>query len=96
MSESFRNSDGGVIVGDLVAVINKNRQYLSDIDGQIGDGDHGINMAKGFNQAAAALEAEWVGVDLVSHAHRSSFGRASLMDLHHFVRRPHSRLSGKT
>ncbi|MBV9299219.1 MAG: dihydroxyacetone kinase subunit L, partial [Verrucomicrobia bacterium] len=26
-----------------------NKAYLSDIDGKIGDGDHGINMAKGFN-----------------------------------------------
>lgn len=28
--------------------IVENKQYLSDIDGLIGDGDHGINMAKGF------------------------------------------------
>ena len=28
--------------------IQENKQYLSDIDGAIGDGDHGINMNKGF------------------------------------------------
>jgi dihydroxyacetone kinase-like protein len=58
MSESFPNSEGSGIVRDLIAAINENKQYLSDIDGQIGDGDHGINMAKGFNQTASALEAD--------------------------------------
>jgi len=45
---SFSNFDGIVIVRNLIKVIQDNKQYLSDIDGQIGDGDHGINMNKGF------------------------------------------------
>ena len=44
----FTNADGIKIVYNLIAVIQENRQYLSDIDGAIGDGDHGINMSKGF------------------------------------------------
>jgi dihydroxyacetone kinase-like protein len=32
----------------LAQVIRENAQQLSDIDGLIGDGDHGINMRKGF------------------------------------------------
>jgi dihydroxyacetone kinase-like protein len=32
----------------LIKAIQDNKQYLSDIDGLIGDGDHGINMNKGF------------------------------------------------
>ncbi len=48
MGDSFRNSDGKVIVERLIATIHENRAYLSEIDGAIGDGDHGINMDKGF------------------------------------------------
>ena len=39
---------GHIILKALVQVIQDNKQYLSDIDGLIGDGDHGINMNKGF------------------------------------------------
>jgi len=48
MRESFENKEGKVIVMDLIKVIHENKQFLSDIDGRIGDGDHGINMDKGF------------------------------------------------
>jgi dihydroxyacetone kinase-like protein len=46
--EQFTNRDGIRIVFDLIGAIQENKQYLSDIDGAIGDGDHGINMNKGF------------------------------------------------
>lgn len=46
--EQFVNRDGIPIVFDLIRAIQENKQYLSDIDGAIGDGDHGINMNKGF------------------------------------------------
>ncbi|WP_306609010.1 dihydroxyacetone kinase subunit DhaL [Paracoccus sp. WLY502] len=49
-------SDGSGIVRELASVIVANRAYLSEIDGLIGDGDHGINMAKGFGRAAERLE----------------------------------------
>lgn len=45
---SFKNQDGKVIVENLISVIQENKEYLSKIDGEIGDGDHGINMNKGF------------------------------------------------
>lgn len=45
----------GGVMPELAAAINANRAWLSEIDGAIGDGDHGINMSKGFSQAAAAL-----------------------------------------
>jgi len=48
MKDSFLNKDGKAVVFALIKSIHENRQYLSDIDGQIGDGDHGINMDKGF------------------------------------------------
>ena len=56
MADCFNNSDGRVIVENLVAVIIENKAYLSEIDGAIGDGDHGINMAKGFSMAGERLE----------------------------------------
>ena len=47
---------GGLVL-DLVEVIHQNRQRLSAIDGAIGDGDHGVNMDKGFSQCGAKLAA---------------------------------------
>lgn len=44
----FSSDHGSQIIFDLIKVIQDNRNYLSEIDGQIGDGDHGINMNKGF------------------------------------------------
>jgi len=55
---SFTNEDGAVIVNRMIRAIRENKQYLSDIDGAIGDGDHGINMNKGFTLAGDALEKE--------------------------------------
>mgnify|MGYP006275782445 FL=1 len=56
MSERCKNADGRRIVDRLVEVIHENRAYLSEIDGRIGDGDHGINMDKGFQLTASRLE----------------------------------------
>jgi len=55
MSQHFSSLDGGAIVNDLVTVIVANREYLSEVDGAIGDGDHGINMAKGFAHCGRTL-----------------------------------------
>jgi dihydroxyacetone kinase-like protein len=46
---NFPNSQGRNVVLALVQTILDNKAYLSEVDGKIGDGDHGINMAKGFN-----------------------------------------------
>ncbi|NBC29665.1 MAG: DAK2 domain-containing protein, partial [Spirochaetes bacterium] len=48
MSDSFANSAGAPVLEALVDTITENKAYLSEVDGAIGDGDHGINMAKGF------------------------------------------------
>ncbi len=47
----------GGVVRDLIDAIVANRQFLSEIDGLIGDGDHGINMAKGFTGCGTRLDA---------------------------------------
>ena len=44
----LKNSDGKIIVEKLIKAIQENKEYLSEVDGLIGDGDHGINMNKGF------------------------------------------------
>ncbi len=46
----------GEAVTNLVDVIHSNRDYLSTIDGAIGDGDHGINMDTGFSHFAKEIE----------------------------------------
>jgi dihydroxyacetone kinase-like protein len=46
--EYFLNSKGSPVVFGCIKAIQDNKKYLSDIDGAIGDGDHGINMNKGF------------------------------------------------
>jgi phosphoenolpyruvate---glycerone phosphotransferase subunit DhaL len=46
---NFPNSQGRKVVLALIQTIVDNKAYLSEVDGKIGDGDHGINMAKGFN-----------------------------------------------
>lgn len=55
MSDTFDMTHADWVVGDLVVAINRNREYLSEIDGAIGDGDHGINMSKGFSQCGERL-----------------------------------------
>jgi phosphoenolpyruvate---glycerone phosphotransferase subunit DhaL len=56
--QGFSNADSGDIVLAIAQRIVDNRAYLSDIDGLIGDGDHGVNMAKGFSLATERLRGE--------------------------------------
>ncbi|GHU12303.1 dihydroxyacetone kinase subunit L [Spirochaetia bacterium] len=44
------------IIGDIAAVIGEQKQYLSDLDQAIGDGDHGFNMARGFDAVMQKLK----------------------------------------
>jgi dihydroxyacetone kinase-like protein len=53
--QTFTNKAGSVILDNLIMAIQENKQYLSDIDGLIGDGDHGINMNKGFTMCREEL-----------------------------------------
>jgi dihydroxyacetone kinase phosphoprotein-dependent L subunit len=57
MSE-LPTSGGGAIVRGIADVIVENRAYLSEIDGKIGDGDHGNNMAKGFARAKERISED--------------------------------------
>jgi dihydroxyacetone kinase-like protein len=54
--KTFLNSEGAIIVHEMILAIQQNKQYLSDIDGAIGDGDHGINMNKGFTMCETEMQ----------------------------------------
>ena len=45
----MKNSAGKPVLLKMVAAIQQNKDYLSEIDGLIADGDHGMNMNKGFS-----------------------------------------------
>ena len=46
---------------DMISCIQESSKALSEIDGAIGDGDHGINMAKGFALCGEKLAASPAG-----------------------------------
>lgn len=45
---TFLNQNGKPILLAMVKAIQENKAYLGEVDGLIGDGDHGMNMNKGF------------------------------------------------
>ncbi len=45
------------IIYKIADSIEENWQYLTDLDAAIGDGDHGINMNKGFKEVKKKLSA---------------------------------------
>lgn len=55
--EMVKTNNAQLVLQSLIAAIHTNAAYLSQVDGAIGDGDHGINMDKGFQQAGALLAA---------------------------------------
>ena len=70
------------ILKNIIAAIEENAQFLTDLDAAIGDNDHGINMARGFKKVDADLPGlegkdigailKKVGMDLVSTVGGSS------------------------
>ena len=57
----MKNSEGKPVLMRIVAAIQKNKEYLSEVDGLIGDGDHGMNMNKGFGIFAEQIKDREVG-----------------------------------
>lgn len=45
----FKNANGKTVLLKMVKGIQENKAYLGEVDGLIGDGDHGMNMNKGFS-----------------------------------------------
>ena len=46
---AFSNRNSEVIMIAVAQKVQENKVYLSELDGLIGDGDHGVNMNKGFS-----------------------------------------------
>jgi dihydroxyacetone kinase-like protein len=40
------------------AVLDENKSYLTELDAAIGDADHGVNLARGFNAVVQKLAAQ--------------------------------------
>lgn len=47
--KTFKNADGKPVLMNMVKAVQDNKAYLGEVDGLIGDGDHGMNMNKGFS-----------------------------------------------
>jgi len=62
------------LIRDLIArthgVITAHAEELGDLDRAIGDGDHGLNMTRGFD-AIAAVADEIAGLDLGAALHKA-------------------------
>ena len=56
--QTFSNQQGKAVVEAIITVIQDNTAFLSEIDGAIGDGDHGVNMNKGATLAREQLGDE--------------------------------------
>lgn len=56
MKTDFSNQAGSKIVDAIISTIQANKAYLSEVDSHGGDGDHGINMNKGFTFARQELD----------------------------------------
>ncbi|MDD3223969.1 MAG: dihydroxyacetone kinase subunit DhaL [Clostridium sp.] len=65
------------IINAIANKIEENKMYLTELDASIGDGDHGLNMSKGFAAVKEALSGDEskdvgdvfkkTGMALVSH-----------------------------
>lgn len=65
------------IINAIASKIEENKMYLTELDASIGDGDHGLNMSKGFAAVREALSKgdskdagdvfKKTGMALVSH-----------------------------
>ncbi|RYB01953.1 dihydroxyacetone kinase subunit DhaL [Lichenibacterium ramalinae] len=62
MSDTIDLAAAGPILHDMIKVIVDNAALLNDLDGAVGDGDHGVNMSKGFRRTGQKLDAAPTGL----------------------------------
>ena len=60
--KTFDAKKGGAVIYGLAAIIQSNKDYLSEIDGATGDGDHGVNMNKGFTMFGERFAGTYSGI----------------------------------
>lgn len=51
------------ILQSIIKKIEAEKEFLTELDNAIGDGDHGINLSRGFQKVAEKLP-EWKGQDI--------------------------------
>lgn len=51
------------VIEDLATMVEKERDYFTELDSKIGDGDHGINMSIGFREVTSQLPS-WQEMNL--------------------------------
>lgn len=54
--ESLRTDDLLQILEDIASEISRNKDYLTELDSIGGDGDHGVNLERGFKQVQSQLQ----------------------------------------
>lgn len=74
--DTIANAQNAKIVLDIIEQIHANAAYLSEIDGATGDGDHGVNMNKGFLMAKERIEESMMFSDALK-----ILGRTLVMDI---------------
>ena len=52
-------------IGKISEAINENKDFLTDLDREIGDADHGVNMARGFSAVMEAIPQEETDIGTV-------------------------------
>ena len=53
---SINAADAAAMLDKLAEVFQQNKDHLNDLDSKIGDGDHGLSMARGFGAAAKHVQ----------------------------------------
>ena len=80
MNGSYPTSEGRKLLLALIETIETNGNYLSEIDGATGDGDHGINMTKGFRRTKEKLGEQNItvpqGLDMLGQVLLAEIGGA--------------------
>ncbi|MDF9824359.1 dihydroxyacetone kinase-like protein [Breznakia sp. PF5-3] len=74
--EYVANQKNAKITLAIIEAIHENAAYLSEIDGATGDGDHGVNMDKGF-----MLAKERIQEDMDFSESLKVLGRTLVMDI---------------
>ena len=46
------------IIDKIIADVDEQKLFLTELDNVIGDGDHGINLARGFDAVKIHLKAK--------------------------------------
>ena len=66
MSDYILNKDYFIgVIDDLIVLAEEKKDYFSELDSAIGDGDHGMNMSIGFREVSKNLD-DWKSEDINS------------------------------